>query len=87
MVHRDAGSIQHDRGNSANAIAMLPQPPINYGDGNYGDGDEEEDKTASPRLKPVDHHEVRQHTRPRGLVAADHLSNRARILTKAKRLL
>jgi predicted amidohydrolase YtcJ len=26
------------------AVAMLPQPPINYGDGNYGDGDEEENQ-------------------------------------------
>jgi len=26
------------------AIAMLPQPPLNYGDGNYGDGDEEENE-------------------------------------------
>jgi hypothetical protein len=26
------------------AVAMIPQPPINYGDGNYGDGDEEENK-------------------------------------------
>lgn len=31
-----------------NAIAMLPQPPINYGDGNYGDGDEEENQ-ATPQ--------------------------------------
>jgi predicted amidohydrolase YtcJ len=28
-----------------NAVAMIPQPPINYGDGNYGDGDEEENET------------------------------------------
>ena len=28
----------------AKALAMLPQPPINYGDGNYGDGDEEENQ-------------------------------------------
>jgi predicted amidohydrolase YtcJ len=28
----------------AKAVAMLPQPPINYGDGNYGDGDEEENQ-------------------------------------------
>jgi hypothetical protein len=27
---------------SAKTVAMLPPPPINYGDGNYGDGDEEE---------------------------------------------
>jgi predicted amidohydrolase YtcJ len=27
-----------------NAVAMIPQPPINYGDGNYGDGDEEENE-------------------------------------------
>jgi predicted amidohydrolase YtcJ len=26
------------------AVAMIPQPPINYGDGNYGDGDEEENE-------------------------------------------
>jgi predicted amidohydrolase YtcJ len=26
----------------AQAVAMAPQPPLNYGDGNYGDGDEEE---------------------------------------------
>jgi hypothetical protein len=26
-------------------VAMVPQPPINYGDGNYGDGDEEENQT------------------------------------------
>jgi predicted amidohydrolase YtcJ len=29
------------------AIAMTPQPPINYGDGNYGDGDEEENENGS----------------------------------------
>ena len=29
---------------SPKAVAMLPQPPINYGDGNYGDGDEEENQ-------------------------------------------
>jgi predicted amidohydrolase YtcJ len=29
-------------------VAMLPQPPINYGDGNYGDGDEEENQ-AQPK--------------------------------------
>jgi predicted amidohydrolase YtcJ len=28
----------------ATTIAMIPQPPINYGDGNYGDGDEEENQ-------------------------------------------
>lgn len=28
----------------AKAIAMAPQPPLNYGDGNYGDGDEEENQ-------------------------------------------
>jgi predicted amidohydrolase YtcJ len=28
----------------AKTIAMVPQPPINYGDGNYGDGDEEENQ-------------------------------------------
>jgi len=28
----------------AKTVAMLPQPPINYGDGNYGDGDEEENQ-------------------------------------------
>jgi predicted amidohydrolase YtcJ len=28
------------------AVAMIPQPPINYGDGNYGDGDEEENENA-----------------------------------------
>jgi predicted amidohydrolase YtcJ len=27
------------------AVAMVPQPPLNYGDGNYGDGDEEENKS------------------------------------------
>ncbi len=27
-------------------VAMLPQPPLNYGDGNYGDGDEEENDSA-----------------------------------------
>ena len=27
-------------------VAMIPQPPINYGDGNYGDGDEEENENA-----------------------------------------
>ena len=32
-----------------NAIAMSPQPPINYGDGNYGDGDEEENQAGSPQ--------------------------------------
>ena len=34
---------------SQHTIAMLPQSPINYGDGNYGDGDEEENQTASPQ--------------------------------------
>ncbi len=28
----------------AKATAMVPQPPLNYGDGNYGDGDEEENE-------------------------------------------
>ena len=28
------------------AVAMLPQPPLNYGDGNYGDGDEEENSNG-----------------------------------------
>ena len=28
----------------AKAIAMIPQPPLNYGDGNYGDGDEQENQ-------------------------------------------
>jgi predicted amidohydrolase YtcJ len=28
------------------AVAMIPQPPINYGDGNYGDGDEEENENT-----------------------------------------
>jgi predicted amidohydrolase YtcJ len=27
-------------------VAMIPPPPINYGDGNYGDGDEEENEIA-----------------------------------------
>jgi len=27
-------------------VAMIPQPPLNYGDGNYGDGDEEENDSA-----------------------------------------
>ena len=26
------------------AVAIVPQPPFNFGDGNYGDGDEEEDQ-------------------------------------------
>ena len=30
----------------AKAIAMTPQPPINNGDGNYGDGDEEENENG-----------------------------------------
>ncbi len=29
------------------AVAMILQPPINYGDGNYGDGDEEENENVS----------------------------------------
>src|SRR5215469_14229713 len=29
---------------AANATALAPQPPLNYGDGNYGDGDEEENQ-------------------------------------------
>jgi predicted amidohydrolase YtcJ len=29
----------------ATAVAMVPQPPLNYGDGNYGDGDEEENQS------------------------------------------
>jgi len=29
----------------AKGVAMVPQPPLNYGDGNYGDGDEEENRT------------------------------------------
>lgn len=28
------------------AVAMIPQPPINYGNGNYGDGDEEENQSV-----------------------------------------
>jgi len=28
------------------AVAMIPQPPLNYGDGNYGDGDEEENEST-----------------------------------------
>jgi predicted amidohydrolase YtcJ len=28
------------------ATAMTPQPPINYGDGNFGDGDEEENENG-----------------------------------------
>jgi predicted amidohydrolase YtcJ len=28
------------------AVAMIPQPPLNYGDGNYGDGDEWENEHA-----------------------------------------
>ena len=31
----------------AQAVAMIPQPPLNYGDGNYGDGDEEENESAN----------------------------------------
>jgi predicted amidohydrolase YtcJ len=30
---------------SAGTVAMVPQPPLNYGDGNYGDGDEEENQS------------------------------------------
>lgn len=26
------------------AVAMVPQPPLNFGDGNYGDGDEDENQ-------------------------------------------
>jgi predicted amidohydrolase YtcJ len=29
----------------AGAVAMVPQPPLNYGDGTYGDGDEEENQS------------------------------------------
>jgi hypothetical protein len=28
----------------AKAVALVPQPLLNYGDGNYGDGDEEENQ-------------------------------------------
>jgi predicted amidohydrolase YtcJ len=28
----------------AKAVAMVPQPPLNFGDGNYGDGDEDENQ-------------------------------------------
>jgi predicted amidohydrolase YtcJ len=28
-------------------VAMIPQPPVNYGDGDYGDGDEPENNNAS----------------------------------------
>jgi adenine deaminase len=28
------------------AVAMTPQPPLNYGDGDYGDGDEWENNNA-----------------------------------------
>jgi predicted amidohydrolase YtcJ len=28
------------------AVAMIPQPPLNYGDGDYGDGDEVENEHA-----------------------------------------
>jgi len=31
----------------AKAVAMIPQPPINYGDANFGDGDEEENEYGS----------------------------------------
>jgi predicted amidohydrolase YtcJ len=27
-------------------VAMIPQPPVNYGDGDYGDGDEPENNNA-----------------------------------------
>jgi predicted amidohydrolase YtcJ len=30
----------------AKPVAKIPQPPLNYGDGNYGDGDEEENVRA-----------------------------------------
>jgi predicted amidohydrolase YtcJ len=30
---------------STKAAALVPQPPLNFGDGNYGDGDEEENQT------------------------------------------
>jgi predicted amidohydrolase YtcJ len=29
----------------ASAVVLVPQPPLNYGDGNYGDGDEEENQS------------------------------------------
>ena len=29
----------------AKAVAKVPQPPLKYGDGNYGDGDEEENQS------------------------------------------
>jgi len=29
------------------SVAMIPQPPINYGDANFGDGDEEENENGS----------------------------------------
>ena len=32
----------------ANIVAMIPPPPVNYGDGNYGDGDEEENQGTQP---------------------------------------
>jgi predicted amidohydrolase YtcJ len=31
------------------AVAMVPQPPLNFGDGNYGDGDEEENQNLHPQ--------------------------------------
>ena len=31
------------------AVALVPQPPLNYGDGNYGDGDEEENQNLHPQ--------------------------------------
>jgi len=30
----------------AKAVAMIPQPPTNYGDNDYGDGDEDENESA-----------------------------------------
>jgi len=33
----------------AKAVAMVPQPPLNYGDGNYGDGDGEENESLHVR--------------------------------------
>ena len=32
---------------TAKSVAIVPQPPLNYGDGNYGDGDEEENQSLS----------------------------------------
>ena len=34
------------------AVRMVPQPPLNYGDGNYGDGDEEENQSLSRMESP-----------------------------------